>query len=171
LFVYLVLAAQYGSWSIPLSILLIVPMCLLAASAGLKIMGLDMNILTQIGFVVLVGLAAKNAILIVEFAVQLEREGMERIDTVLQASKLPLRPILMTSLAFILGVLPLVTTPGAGSEMRKAVGTSVFFGMIDVTLLGLLFTPVFYALVRRIAMRREKNAPGNATTVVVGSTS
>ncbi|MCU1760778.1 efflux RND transporter permease subunit [Pseudomonas sp. 14P_8.1_Bac3] len=169
LFVYLVLAAQYGSWSIPLSILLIVPMCLLAASAGLKIMGLDMNILTQIGFVVLVGLAAKNAILIVEFAVQLERDGMERIDAVVQASKLRLRPILMTSLAFILGVLPLVTTPGAGSEMRKAVGTSVFFGMIGVTLFGLLFTPVFYALVRKTAMRKEGKSPSTDTTLSVGS--
>jgi multidrug efflux pump len=155
LFVYLVLAAQYGSWSTPLSILLIVPMCLLAATAGLKLMGQDMNILTQIGFVVLVGLAAKNAILIVEFAVQLEREGLERLEAVIQACRLRLRPILMTSLAFILGVLPLVTAPGAGSEMRKAVGTTVFFGMIGVTLFGLLFTPVFYAFVRRLAVGRE----------------
>jgi len=155
LFVYLVLAAQYGSWSTPLSILLIVPMCLLAATAGLKLMGQDMNILTQIGFVVLVGLAAKNAILIVEFAVQLEREGVERLEAVIQACRLRLRPILMTSLAFILGVLPLVTAPGAGSEMRKAVGTTVFFGMIGVTLFGLLFTPVFYAFVRRLAVGRE----------------
>lgn len=146
-------------------------MCLLAASLGLKIMGFDMNILTQIGFVVLVGLTAKNAILIVEFAVQLEREGMERIDAVVQASKLRLRPILMTSLAFILGVLPLVTTPGAVSEMRKAVGTSVFFGMIGVTLFGLRFTPVFYALVRRIAMRKERNSRDRENTLAIGTPS
>jgi multidrug efflux pump subunit AcrB len=151
LFVYLVLAAQYGSWSLPLSILLIVPMCLLAATTGLRIMGQEMNILTQIGFVVLLGLAAKNAILIVEFAIQLEQEGRERVDAVVEACRLRLRPILMTSLAFIFGVLPLVTTPGAGSEMRKSVGITVFFGMIGVTLFGLLFTPVFYALVRRLA--------------------
>ncbi len=155
LFVYLVLAAQYGSWSLPMSILLIVPMCLLAATTGLRLMGQDMNILTQIGFVVLVGLAAKNAILIVEFAVQLEKEGRDRVEAVVEACRLRLRPILMTSLAFILGVLPLVTTPGAGSEMRKSVGITVFFGMIGVTLFGLLFTPVFYAFVRRFSERRD----------------
>jgi multidrug efflux pump subunit AcrB len=153
IFVYLVLAAQYGSWSLPLSILLIVPMCLLAATVGLRVMGQDMNILTQIGFVVLVGLAAKNAILIVEFARQLEREGKERIEAVVQACRLRLRPILMTSLAFILGVLPLVSSEGAGSEMRKSVGTSVFFGMIGVTVFGLLFTPIFYNVVRRLSVR------------------
>lgn len=158
LFVYLVLAAQYGSWSLPLSILLIVPMCLLAAMTGLKVMGLEMNIMTQIGFVVLVGLAAKNAILIVEFAVQLEQEGKARLEAVTQACMLRLRPILMTSFAFILGVLPLVTTPGAGSEMRKAVGTSVFFGMIGVTLFGLLFTPVFYVFVRNLAQTNRLKA-------------
>jgi multidrug efflux pump subunit AcrB len=158
LFVYLVLAAQYGSWSLPLSILLIVPMCLLAAVAGLRLMGLEMNIMTQIGFVVLVGLAAKNAILIVEFAVQLEQEGKARLEAVTQACMLRLRPILMTSFAFILGVLPLVTTPGAGSEMRKAVGTSVFFGMIGVTLFGLLFTPVFYVFVRNLAQNKRSHA-------------
>jgi hydrophobe/amphiphile efflux-1 (HAE1) family protein len=153
-FVYLVLAAQYGSWSLPISILLIVPMCLLAATVGLRAMGQDMNILTQIGFVVLVGLAAKNAILIVEFARQLEREGKERIDAVVEACRLRLRPILMTSLAFILGVLPLVTSEGAGSEMRKSVGTSVFFGMIGVTVFGLMFTPIFYNIVRRLSERK-----------------
>jgi len=158
LFVYLVLAAQYGSWSLPLSILLIVPMCLLAAVAGLRLMGLEMNIMTQIGFVVLVGLAAKNAILIVEFAVQLEQEGKARLEAVTQACMLRLRPILMTSFAFILGVLPLVTTPGAGSEMRKAVGTSVFFGMIGVTLFGLVFTPVFYVFVRNLAQNNRSHA-------------
>ena len=150
-FVYLVLAAQYGSWSLPLAILLIVPMCLLAAAGGVRLMGLDINILTQIGFIVLVGLAAKNAILIVEVARQLEQDGQAIVTAVVEACRLRLRPILMTSLAFILGVLPLVLSEGAGSEMRLAVGSAVFFGMIGVTLFGLLFTPVFYVLIRRLA--------------------
>jgi hydrophobe/amphiphile efflux-1 (HAE1) family protein len=169
IFVYLVLAAQYGSWSLPLSILLIVPMCLLAATVGLRVMGQDMNILTQIGFIVLVGLAAKNAILIVEFARQLEREGQERIEAVVEACRLRLRPILMTSLAFILGVLPLVTSEGAGAEMRKSVGTSVFFGMIGVTVFGLLFTPVFYNVVRRLSVRKPdpNHVPAVPSTEVV----
>jgi hydrophobe/amphiphile efflux-1 (HAE1) family protein len=149
LFVYLVLAAQYGSWSLPLAVLLIVPMCLLAASAGVMLAGQDINILTQIGFVVLVGLAAKNAILIVEFAKQLEEEkGLAPTAAVIEACRLRLRPILMTSLAFILGVVPLVIGQGAGAEMRQAVGIAVFSGMIGVTLFGLLFTPVFYVLIR-----------------------
>jgi multidrug efflux pump len=151
IFVYLVLAAQYGSWSLPLAILLIVPMCLLAAAGGVRMMGLDINILTQIGFIVLVGLAAKNAILIVEVARQQEKDGQGIVEAVVQACRLRLRPILMTSLAFILGVLPLVMSEGAGSEMRQAVGSAVFFGMIGVTLFGLLFTPVFYVLIRRMA--------------------
>ncbi|EJM77344.1 efflux RND transporter permease subunit [Pseudomonas sp. GM60] len=151
IFVYLVLAAQYGSWSLPLAILLIVPMCLLAAAGGVRLMGLDINILTQIGFIVLVGLAAKNAILIVEVARQQEKEGQGIVDAVVEACRLRLRPILMTSLAFVLGVLPLVMSEGAGSEMRQAVGSAVFFGMIGVTLFGLLFTPVFYVLIRRLA--------------------
>ena len=150
-FVYLVLAAQYGSWSLPLAILLIVPMCLLAAAGGVRLMGQDINILTQIGFIVLVGLAAKNAILIVEVARQLEKEGQGTVEAVVEACRLRLRPILMTSLAFILGVLPLVLSEGAGSEMRLAVGAAVFFGMIGVTLFGLVFTPIFYVLVRRLA--------------------
>ncbi|EJN22004.1 hydrophobe/amphiphile efflux-1 (HAE1) family transporter [Pseudomonas sp. GM78] len=151
IFVYLVLAAQYGSWSLPLAILLIVPMCLLAAAGGVRMMGLDINILTQIGFIVLVGLAAKNAILIVEVARQQEKEGQGIVEAVVEACRLRLRPILMTSLAFVLGVLPLVMSEGAGSEMRQAVGAAVFFGMIGVTLFGLLFTPVFYVLIRRLA--------------------
>jgi multidrug efflux pump subunit AcrB len=151
IFVYLVLAAQYGSWSLPLAILLIVPMCLLAAAGGVRLMGQDINILTQIGFIVLVGLAAKNAILIVEVARQQEKEGQGIVDAVVEACRLRLRPILMTSLAFVLGVLPLVMSEGAGSEMRQAVGSAVFFGMIGVTLFGLLFTPVFYVLIRRMA--------------------
>jgi multidrug efflux pump subunit AcrB len=148
LFVYLVLAAQYASWSLPLSILLIVPMCLLAGSAGVRMLGGDINILTQIGFIVLVGLAAKNAILIVEVARQLEADGNSVVQAVVKAARLRLRPILMTSFAFILGVLPLVTSSGPGAEMRQAMGIAVFFGMLGVTLFGLVFTPVFYVVVR-----------------------
>src|SRR5215470_7694649 len=151
LFVYLVLAAQYGSWSLPFAVILIVPMCLLAATIGVRIMGQDVNILTQIGFVVLVGLAAKNAILIVEFARDIELEGKERLEAVIEACRLRLRPILMTSFAFIFGVLPLVVSTGSGSEMRQAVGVAVFFGMLGVTLFGLVFTPIFYMVVRNLA--------------------
>jgi hydrophobe/amphiphile efflux-1 (HAE1) family protein len=151
LFVFLVLAAQYGSWSLPFAVLLIVPMCLFAATIGVRIMGQDVNILTQIGFVVLVGLAAKNAILIVEFARDIENEGRDRLDAVIEACRLRLRPILMTSFAFILGVLPLVVSTGSGSEMRQAVGVAVFFGMLGVTLFGLIFTPIFYMVVRNLA--------------------
>ncbi len=147
----LVLAAQYGSWTLPFAVILIVPMCLLAATIGVRIMGQDINILTQIGFVVLVGLAAKNAILIVEFARDIEKEGRDRLDAVIEACRLRLRPILMTSFAFILGVLPLVVSTGAGSEMRQAVGVAVFFGMLGVTLFGLIFTPIFYVVVRNLA--------------------
>ena len=150
LFVFLVLAAQYGSWTLPLAVILIVPMCLLSATLGVRIMGQDVNVLTQIGFVVLVGLAAKNAILIVEFARDIEQQGRDRLEAVIEACRLRLRPILMTSFAFILGVLPLAISIGSGSEMRRAVGTAVFFGMLGVTLFGLLFTPVFYMLIRRI---------------------
>ncbi|MGU4698701.1 efflux RND transporter permease subunit [Burkholderia cepacia] len=165
LLVYLVLAAQYGSWSLPVSILLIVPMCLLAASLGVRALGQDVNILTQIGFIVLVGLAAKNAILIVEVARQLEADGTELVEAVVEACVQRLRPIVMTSLAFILGVLPLVTSEGAGAEMRQAVGAAVFFGMIGVTFFGLLFTPVFYVMVRRLALR--KAAVATVATEVV----
>lgn len=159
LFVYLVLAAQYGSWTLPFAVILIVPMCLLAATIGVRIMGQDVNILTQIGFVVLVGLAAKNAILIVEFARDIENEGKPRLEAVIDACRLRLRPILMTSFAFILGVLPLVISTGSGSEMRQAVGVAVFFGMIGVTLFGLLFTPIFYVVVRNLAEGRRDRKP------------
>ncbi|AUN29375.1 efflux RND transporter permease subunit [Niveispirillum cyanobacteriorum] len=152
-FVFLVLAAQYESWSLPFAILLIVPMCLLSAVAGLMMRGMDNNILAQIGFVVLVGLASKNAILIVEFARQLEAEGRNRYDAVIEACRLRLRPILMTSFAFILGVVPLMIATGAGAEMRQSLGTAVFFGMLGVTFFGLLFTPVFYVVIRRFAGR------------------
>jgi multidrug efflux pump len=147
-FVFLVLSAQYESWSIPLSIILIVPMCLLAAIAGIWLMKMDNNIFTQIGLVVLIGLAAKNAILIVEFAKQLQDQGKNRHDATIEASKLRLRPILMTSFAFILGVVPLVLAKGAGAEMRVALGVAVFSGMLGVTIFGIFFTPVFYVVVR-----------------------
>ncbi len=149
LFVFLVLAALYESWSLPLAIILIVPMCLLSAIGGVWLLDRDNNIFTQIGLVVLVGLAAKNAILIVEFAKQKQDAGMNRVDAAVEACRLRLRPILMTSFAFILGVLPLVLARGAGAEMRQALGTAVFFGMLGVTFFGLLFTPVFYVVIRR----------------------
>ena len=152
-FVFLLLAAQYESVLLPLAVILIVPMCLFAAISGVLFRGMDNNILTQIGFVVLIGLAAKNAILIVEFAKQAEEQGATRWDAAVQAARTRLRPILMTSFAFILGVVPLVLATGAGAELRQALGTAVFFGMLGVTLFGLLFTPAFYVLVRWIAYR------------------
>jgi multidrug efflux pump len=148
IFVFLVLAAQYESWSLPLAIILIVPMCLLAAIAGIWVMKMDNNIFTQIGLVVLVGLASKNAILIVEFAKQLQDEGKNAFDATVEACKLRLRPILMTSFAFILGVVPLVLAKGAGAEMRVALGVAVFSGMLGVTIFGIFFTPVFYVVIR-----------------------
>ncbi len=135
MFVFLLLAALYESWLLPLAVILIVPMCILAAMIGVNLSGLDRNILVEIGLVVLVGLAAKNAILIVEFAKQAEEEGMTRFEAAVSAAKTRLRPILMTSLAFILGVVPLVLATGAGAEMRQSLGTAVFSGMIGVTLL------------------------------------
>jgi multidrug efflux pump subunit AcrB len=150
-FVFLVLAAQYESLTLPLAVILIVPMCLVAAITGVLIRGQDNNILTQVGFIVLIALAAKNAILIVEFAKQLEDQGRNRFDAAMEAARLRLRPIVMTSLAFILGVFPLVIAIGAGAEMRRALGTAVFSGMIGVTIFGLLFTPAFYVICRWIA--------------------
>jgi multidrug efflux pump len=155
-FVFLVLAAQYESWSLPLAIILIVPMCLFAAWVGLWLAQSDNNIFTQIGLVVLIGLAAKNAILIVEFAKQREDDGQARIAAIVEACRLRLRPILMTSFAFILGVVPLVLAEGAGAEMRFALGITVFSGMLGVTLFGIFFTPVFYWVIRRLTDRREK---------------
>jgi multidrug efflux pump subunit AcrB len=152
-FVFLLLAAQYESWSLPLAVILIVPMCLLAAVSGLLLRGMDVNILAQIGFVVLIGLAAKNAILIVEFARQNEEHGEDRFQAASEAARVRLRPILMTSFAFILGVLPLVIATGAGAEMRQSLGTAVFYGMIGVTVFGLIFTPVFYVVVRKFAAK------------------
>lgn len=157
-FVFMVLAAQYESWSLPFSILLIVPMCLLAAIIGVRVVGGDNNIFTQIGLVVLIGLAAKNAILVVEFSKQLEEQGKSRVDAVVEACRVRLRPILMTSFAFILGVVPLVLAKGAGAEMRFALGVAVFSGMLGVTFFGLLFTPVFYKVIRGFAERRSAQA-------------
>jgi multidrug efflux pump len=160
LMVFLVLAAQYESWSLPLAVILVVPMCLLSAIIGVSTMPLllpktivgggtaaDINIFTQIGFVVLVGLASKNAILIVEFAKHQREEGMSRIDAALAACKLRLRPIVMTSAAFILGALPLLVASGAGAEMRRTLGTAVFCGMLGVTLFGIFLTPVFFNVI------------------------
>src|SRR6266404_3917231 len=154
--VYLVLAAQYESWSLPLVIILIVPMTLFSAIAGVWLLKGDNNVFTQISLIVLVGLACKNAILIVEFAREKQlQEGMNRVDAVLEACRLRLRPILMTSLAFTMGVIPLVLSTGAGSEMRRAIGVAVFFGMLGVTAFGLVLTPVFYVLVQRLVEGRE----------------
>jgi hydrophobic/amphiphilic exporter-1 (mainly G- bacteria), HAE1 family len=154
-FVFLLLAALYESWLLPLAVVLIVPMCILAAMIGVNVRGLDRNILVEIGLVVLVGLAAKNAILIVEFARQAEDEGMTRWDAAVAAAKTRLRPILMTSFAFIFGVVPLVISTGAGAEMRQSLGTAVFSGMLGVTGFGLLFTPVFYVIARTLARGRK----------------
>ncbi len=157
LFVFLLLSAQYESWTLPLAIILIVPMCLLSASAGLLIAGMDNNILTQIGLIVLVGLASKNAILIVEFAKQNEDDAnMDRFQAAVEACKTRLRPILMTAFSFILGVIPLLFASGAGFEMRQAIGLTVFSGMLGVTLFGLFFTPVFYVICRKLTTLGKK---------------
>src|SRR5690606_26288193 len=141
----------YESVTLPLAVILIVPMCLLAAMLGVNMIGLDNNILTQIGMVVLIGLAAKNAILIVEFARQGEEQGLSSVDAAIAAAKTRLRPILMTSAAFIFGVIPLAFGSGPGAELRQALGVAVFFGMLGVTLFGLVFTPLFYVLCRKLA--------------------
>jgi multidrug efflux pump subunit AcrB len=162
-FVFLVLAAQFESLMLPFAVILIVPMCLIASITGVILRGQDNNILTQVGFIVLIGLAAKNAILIVEFAKQLEDRGRDRAAAATEAARLRLRPILMTSLAFIFGVAPLVWAVGAGAELRQTLGTAVFAGMIGVTAFGLFFTPSFYVICGWIASlgRRPK------TTAVV----
>jgi multidrug efflux pump len=152
-FVFLVLAAQYESWTLPLAVILVVPMCLLCSVVGVQLAGIEVTVFTQIGFVVLVGLASKNAILIVEFAKQRQEAGVPRRQATLEAVKLRLRPILMTSFAFILGVVPLVISTGAGAEMRRSLGTAVFSGMIGVTLFGLFLTPVFFYVIQAFAGR------------------
>jgi hydrophobe/amphiphile efflux-1 (HAE1) family protein len=155
-FVFLVLAAQFESLTLPLAVILIVPMCLVASISGVILRGQDNNILTQVGFIVLIGLAAKNAILIVEFAHQLEDQGRSRAEAAVEAARLRLRPILMTSLAFIFGVMPLVWAIGAGAELRQTLGTAVFAGMIGVTSFGLIFTPIFYVVSRWIAEKMSR---------------
>jgi multidrug efflux pump len=163
LLVFLVLAATYESWTLPLAIILIVPMCILSAMAGVWISGLlgapgDNNIFTKVALVVLVGLACKNAILIVEFAKELEEHGKPMLDAVIEACRLRLRPILMTSIAFCAGVIPLILGSGAGSEMRRAMGIAVFSGMVGVTTFGIFLTPVFYALLRKGTEQRRAKA-------------
>jgi multidrug efflux pump len=155
LFVFLVLAAQYESWSLPLAVILVVPMCLLCSITAVTLAGLEVNIFTQIGFVVLVGLASKNAILIVEVAKQRQEAGVPRFEAALEGARLRLRPILMTSFAFILGVVPLVLASGAGAEMRRALGLAVFSGMLGVTFFGVFLTPVFFYLLRRHCDRAQ----------------
>jgi multidrug efflux pump subunit AcrB len=155
--VFLVLAAQYESWSLPLAVILVVPMCLLCSIAGVLIARQDINIFTQVGFVVLIGLACKNAILIVEFAKKQRESGVPRREATLAAVKLRLRPIVMTSFAFILGVVPLVVSKGAGAEMRRMLGTAVFAGMLGVTLFGIFLTPVFYYVIQWFIDRRRRS--------------
>jgi hydrophobe/amphiphile efflux-1 (HAE1) family protein len=159
LLVFLILAAQYESWSLPLAIILIVPMCLLSSLIGVQLFGSDNNILTQIGFIVLVGLACKNAILIVEFARERYEHGMGVIEAAVEACRLRLRPILMTSFAFIMGVVPLVLATGAGAEMRQAMGIAVFAGMLGVTLFGLLLTPVFFVTIEFLTGAKRPQTP------------
>jgi multidrug efflux pump len=154
-FVFLVLAAQYESWKLPLAVILVVPLCLLCSIVGVELANMDVTIFTQIGFVVLVGLASKNAILIVEFAKQQQEAGVPRRDAVLGACRLRLRPILMTSFAFILGVVPLVLAQGAGAEMRRTLGVAVFSGMLGVTFFGIFLTPVFYNAIQGFGDRTE----------------
>jgi multidrug efflux pump len=153
LFVFLVHSAEYESWMLPLAIILIAPICIPFALMGIWSRGMDNNIITQIGFVVLVGLAAKNAVLIVEFAKQLEEEGRDRFEAAIEACRLRLRPIVMTSFAFILGVVPLAIAQGPGSEMRQVLGTAVFAGMLGVTIFGLFLTPAFYVILRGLSGR------------------
>jgi hydrophobe/amphiphile efflux-1 (HAE1) family protein len=175
IFVFLALAAQYESWSLPFAVILIVPMCILSSMAGVWLRGMDNNIFTQVGFIVLVGLASKNAILIVEFAKRRQEEGLNRFEAAIEASGIRLRPILMTSFSFIMGVFPLVIAEGAGAESRQILGTAVFSGMAGVTLFGLLLTPVFYVTVQGLAQRlsssRRKTGPAPADQPSSGSDS
>jgi len=162
LFVFLTHSAEYESWLLPLAIIMIVPMSLLCALTGVYLRGMDDNLFTQIGFIVLAGLACKNAVLIVEFAKQQREHGLPRREAAIEASRLRLRPIMMTSFAFILGVVPLVIGKGAGAEMRQTLGTAVFSGMIGVTFFGIFLTPVFYYVLQAVADRRE--LPGSDQT-------
>jgi multidrug efflux pump len=155
-FVFLVLAALYESWTLPLAVILVVPMCVSSSITGVYFAEMDINLFTQIGFIVLIGLACKNAILIVEFAKYRRDEGVDCREAVLHACELRLRPILMTSFAFILGVVPLVIARGAGAEMRRALGTAVFSGMLGVTFFGILLTPVFFYVIDRLTRLDRK---------------
>jgi multidrug efflux pump len=156
LLVFLILSAQYESWSMPMAVILVVPMCLLCATVGMLIARMPVDIFVQIGFLVLVGLAAKNAILIVEFARQIQREkGLSAREAAVEAARVRLRPIIMTSFAFILGVVPLVIGEGAGKEMRRSLGTAVFSGMLGVTAFGLVLTPVFYSVILGLSSRKK----------------
>jgi multidrug efflux pump len=165
--VYLVLAAKYESWRLPLAVILVVPLCLLAATTGMLIASLSVDIFVQIGLLVLIGLASKNAILIVEYAQQLRGEGKSLHEAALEASKIRFRPIIMTSLAFTFGVLPLVLAQGAGAEMRQSLGTAVFSGMIGVTLFGIFLTPVFFFVLLWLGGRRQA-VPGSALDQAAG---
>ena len=165
LFVFLTLAAQYESWLLPLAIVLIVPLCLLFAIVGVSLRGMDNNLLTQVGFVVLIALACKNAILIVEFAKQLEDQGKPLLEAAIEACRLRLRAILMTAFSFILGTIPLLIATGAGSEMRQVLGTTVFSGMLGVTIAGLLLTPVFYVTLRKFVVAKEGSKKSEVKSV------
>jgi multidrug efflux pump subunit AcrB len=161
--VFLVLAAQYESWSLPLAVILVVPMCLLCAVAGVVMARMDINIFTQVGFIVLVGLACKNAILIVEYAKAQREEGKSSREATLEACRLRLRPIMMTSFAFILGVVPLLVSEGAGAEMRRTLGVAVFAGMLGVTLFGIFLTPVFFYAIQWLKdLRAPEDGPPEA---------
>jgi multidrug efflux pump len=159
--VFLVLAAQYESWALPAAVILVVPMCLLCSLAGVQYSNLDVNVFTQIGFVVLVGLACKNAILIVEFARTRHDSGTSSRQATLDACRLRLRPIIMTSFAFILGVVPLMIGQGAGAEMRRTLGTAVFWGMLGVTIFGVFLTPVFYHVIQTLTDWRKQSMPAD----------
>ena len=174
-FVFLVLAAQYESWKLPLAVILVVPMCLLCSLIGVNMAGMDVSLFTQIGFVVLVGLASKNAILIVEFAKQSQEAGVPRREATVEACRLRLRPILMTSFAFIFGVVPLVIAEGAGAEMRRSLGTAVFGGMLGVTAFGIFLTPVFYYVIqwfgdgKKPGVQHHDKMNGVASTLELGA--
>jgi len=164
--IFMILAAKYESWRLPLAVILVVPMCLLCAAVGMAIASMPLDIFVQIGFLVLVGLAAKNAILIVEFAAQLHAQGRSVVEATVEAARLRLRAIIMTSFAFILGVVPLILGTGAGAEMRNSLGTAVFSGMIGVTFFGLVLTPIFFYLLMRLTERRlERRAAKHQTEV------
>jgi multidrug efflux pump len=167
--VFLVLAAQYESWSLPLAVILVVPMCLLCAVAGIALAGGAIEIFAKIGFVVLVGLASKNAILIVEFAKSERAAGKPTFEATTEACRLRLRPILMTSFAFILGVVPLVLSHGAGAEMRRALGVAVFSGMLGVTIFGIFLTPVFFYVIDRYGSRPKTPPAGAALAPTDGA--